>query len=56
MRASPYELSDYGYEPIAIETVEGRREYETAQRMLADRAAVLRQRLIGCLENVVAAF
>lgn len=56
MRASPYELSEYGYEPIAIETVEGRREYETAQRALADRAAVLRQRLIEALEHVVAAF
>lgn len=56
MRASPYELSEYGYEPIAIETVEGRREYETTQRALADRAAVLRQRLIEALEHVVAAF
>jgi len=56
MRASPYELSGYGYVPIAIETVEGRREYEAVQRMLAERAAELRQRLIRCLESVVAAF
>lgn len=56
MRASPYELADYGYEPIAIETVEGRRDYETAQRALADRAALQRQRLIESLEQVVADF
>lgn len=56
MRASPYELSDYGYEPIAIETAEGRREYEAAQRALAERAAILRQRLISALERVVCAW
>jgi hypothetical protein len=56
MRASPYELSEYGYEPIAIETAEGRREYEAAQRALADRAASVRQRLISALERVVCAW
>lgn len=55
MRASPYELSDYGYEPIAIETTEGRREYEAAQRALADRAMMVRQRLIEALERVIVA-
>lgn len=55
MRASPYELSEYGYEPIAIETAEGRREYEASQRALADRAALLRQRLIAALEPVLSA-
>jgi hypothetical protein len=56
MRASPYDLTEYGYEPVPIETVEGRRQYEAEQRALAERASLLRQRLIEALEKVVAAF
>ena len=46
MRASPYDLSAWGYEAITIETAEGRREYEVHQRELAGRAKVLRLRLL----------
>ncbi|GAA0632692.1 hypothetical protein GCM10009547_40650 [Sporichthya brevicatena] len=53
MRASPYDLADLGYPPIPIETVEGRREYVEHQRDFADRAAVLRGRLIGTIRPVV---
>ena len=35
MRASPYDLSEYGYEPVKIETPEGRAEYETLQRQIS---------------------
>ena len=42
MRASPYDLSDYGFEPIAIETPAGRAEYVRAQQHVAERAAPLR--------------
>ena len=56
MRASPYDLTEYGYEPVMIETVEGRRLYESEQRALANRAAILRQSLIDALEKVVDAF
>lgn len=45
MRASPYELTDYGFEPIAIETPAGRAEYVRAQQAIADRAAPLRAAL-----------
>jgi len=45
MRASPYELRALGYEPIPIETPEGRAEYETLQRRLAEASGALRQRL-----------
>lgn len=45
MRASPYELRALGYEPIPIETPEGRAEYETLQRRLAEVSGALRQRL-----------
>jgi hypothetical protein len=47
MRASPYDLREHGYEPVAIETPEGRAAYVAAQREFAQRAAVLRSRLVG---------
>jgi hypothetical protein len=50
MRASPYDLRDHGYEPVAIETPEGKAAYATAQRGFADRGAVLRQQLIDITE------
>jgi hypothetical protein len=46
MRASPYDLSAWGREPVRIETPEGRRMYEGEQRRLALKAAPLRERLI----------
>ena len=47
MRASPYDLSSYGdFDPILIETSEGRSQYERLQREVADRAAPLRRELI----------
>lgn len=55
MRASPYDLRAYGYEPVLIETEAGRREYQTAQMDLAERAQPIRRRLIeayrGLLQN-----
>ena len=47
MRASPYDLSELGYEPIEIETVEGKQQYVTAQRVFAERGAPLRRRTLG---------
>ena len=46
MRAAPYDLREWGVEPIRIETPEGRREYAEHQRQIAARAAPLRARLI----------
>jgi hypothetical protein len=46
MRASPYDLRDLGYEPVKIETPEGKQEYIAAQRAFAERGAPLRKRLI----------
>ena len=46
MRASPYDFSDLGLEPIRIETPEGKREYAAHQRAFAERAAPLRERLV----------
>ena len=46
MRASPYDLAAFGYAAVAIETLEGRSEYEKSQRDFAKRARPLRQRLM----------
>jgi len=55
MRASPYDLSAFGLTPIKIETPNGRRDYESLQRSLAERAAPLRASLIEALERVLQA-
>nr|WP_264070525.1 3-methyladenine DNA glycosylase [Mycolicibacterium komossense] len=45
MRASPYDLSAYGYSPIRVEEPSGRAEYVRCQSELAQRAAPLRAAL-----------
>lgn len=55
MRASPYDLSSFGHEPIAVETGTGRSEYEQEQRLLTEEARPLRDGLIRQLDNVLAA-
>ena len=55
MRASPYDLRDLGYRPVAIETPEGKAQYVAAQRDFADRAAALRGRLIDVCDRLLAA-
>ena len=52
MRASPYDLKSWGYEPICIETPEGRRIYENQQKALATKAIGVRRQLIMMLENI----
>jgi hypothetical protein len=56
MRASPYDLRTLGYAPIAIETPEGRAEYEQHQRAFAVRGEPIRARLIAVCEAMVAAW
>lgn len=53
MRASPYDLRPLGFEPIPIETPEGRAAYEAGQRSLAARAVPLRTRLIHALREMI---
>ncbi|AIY02018.1 hypothetical protein ART_2419 [Arthrobacter sp. PAMC 25486] len=45
MQASPYDLAEWGYPPIRIETVSGKADYVAAQRGFSAEAAVLRDRL-----------
>jgi len=47
MRASPYDLTSLGFPAIAVETVEGRFDYEHHQRQFALRGEPLRARLIS---------
>ena len=47
MRASPYDLTDYGYTPIAVEDAAGRAEYVRCQKAVAARAAPLRAALLA---------
>ena len=53
MRASPYDLVELGYEPIKIETPEGRAEYIAAQNDFANKAEPLRARLIEQLGMLI---
>ncbi len=46
MKASPYDLSQWGLEPIRIETAEGRLEYIEAQRKIHLQGIPLRQKLL----------
>ncbi|MGN6221043.1 MAG: 3-methyladenine DNA glycosylase [Microbacterium sp.] len=46
MRASPYDLADWGYDPVRIETAEGKAAYVRAQRGFAERGQALRARLL----------
>lgn len=53
MRASPYNLRDLGFDPIKIETPEGRSEYEREQRSLTARAKPIRERLSRVCERIL---
>lgn len=50
MRAAPYNLRDWGFAPIRIETPEGKAEYVRRQRELSARADVLRGRLLEVVD------
>jgi hypothetical protein len=53
MRASPYDLSEWGYAPVAIETAEGKAEYVRRQRDFAARGNALRERIVGVLDGLL---
>ena len=55
MRASPYDLRGYGFEPITVETPAGRAEYVRAQQSVAERAAPLRATLTDRCDLLLAA-
>ena len=55
MRASPYDLTSLGLDPVPIETPDGRAEYVRQQRDFAERSAGLRDRLVAAIDSAVAA-
>ncbi|MFJ4655063.1 3-methyladenine DNA glycosylase [Nocardia sp. NPDC088792] len=52
MKASPYDLLEFGYEPIRIETPAGRAEYVRSQADIATRAETLRLRLLDACRTL----
>lgn len=54
MRASPYDLSEYGFEPIPVEEPSGRARYVRHQQAISERAAVLRESLLRRCERLLA--
>ncbi|MFB9376870.1 3-methyladenine DNA glycosylase [Kineococcus gynurae] len=54
MRASPYDVSSYGLEPVRIETPEGKTTYAAAQRAFAARAEPLRRTLLAVCDELLA--
>ncbi len=52
MRASPYDLSGWGLEPIRVETTEGRAQYVALQRDFYVESNQLRGRILGVLSEV----
>ena len=55
MRASPYDLSALGYDPVPIETPQGKAAYLERQRAFAERSNALRRRLLAVLDAATAA-
>jgi hypothetical protein len=55
MRAAPYDLADLGFEPVRIETAEGKAAYVEAQRTFAERGAPLRAQLVAECARLLAA-
>ena len=53
MRASPYDVTSYGLEPIAIETPDGKAEYVRRQRGFAAASQALRARLLAACDAVL---
>jgi hypothetical protein len=54
MQASPYELTAFTCDPIAVETPDGRRTYAARQAALMEQAAPLRERLLTELKHLPA--
>jgi hypothetical protein len=53
MQASPYDVSAYGLEPIAIETADGKAEYVRRQRGFATVSQALRARLLAACDALL---
>jgi hypothetical protein len=52
MRASPYDLTEFGFEPIPIETGDGRAQYVRLQREIARLAEPVRERVLKAYQLI----
>lgn len=52
MRASPYDLASLGFEPIRIETEEGRLEYRAEQRRISELTEPVREKLLAAAAHL----
>ncbi|WP_051198288.1 hypothetical protein [Gordonia shandongensis] len=53
MRAGPYDLTEYGYSPVPIETPEGRARYVREQAALTRRGVRIRAALVTTCEDLL---
>ncbi|WXB77380.1 3-methyladenine DNA glycosylase [Janibacter alittae] len=53
MAASPYDLTDYDIEPVAIETPDGKAAYVARQRRFTARSNALRRQLLDVLDPLL---
>jgi hypothetical protein len=51
MRASPYDVSDYGYDAIPVESAAGKRQYVHLQRGFTERGNALRERVLEAIHT-----
>jgi hypothetical protein len=52
MQASPYDVSQFGLEPIRVEISDGRAEYARRQREVMEQAEPLRRQLLEALRSL----
>lgn len=53
MRASPYDLREHGYEPVCIETEDGRNQYQREQQRFSERSVSLREELLAFCKRLI---
>jgi hypothetical protein len=53
MRAAPYDLRELGYEPVPIESPEGKAQYVATQRTFSERGQALRERLVAAIDELL---
>ncbi|UVJ40092.1 3-methyladenine DNA glycosylase [Arthrobacter sp. CJ23] len=53
MQASPYDLEEWGYPPIRIETAQGKAEYVEYQRAFAAESQELRARVLAAVQPLL---
>lgn len=53
MAASPYDVTAFGIESVAVETAQGRADYVARQRLLVERGQALRARVVNACNTLL---